>query len=87
MCVTAPQQWCKVYLATPDGSSHNGDLEVLIQGSVLFPDSGVYVHIRPADAVVWGTAGEVNIDCTGLSGHDLGAYALTNIVSQFMALQ
>ena len=58
--------------------SYNGDLEALIQGSVPFPDSGVHVHIRPADAVVWGTAGEdpqlVNIDCTGLGGHDLGGF-------------
>ena len=43
---TAPQQGCKVYLATPDGSHHAGDLEALCRGSVPFPDSGVHVHIR-----------------------------------------
>ena len=31
---TAPQQGCKVYLATPDGSHHAGDLEALCRGSV-----------------------------------------------------
>ena len=78
VCVTAPQHGCKVYLATPDGSSHDGDLAALCQGSVPFPDSGVHVHIRPADAVVWSAAGGdpqlVNIDCTGLGGHDLGGF-------------
>ena len=78
VCVTAPQHGCKVYLATSDGSSHDGDLEALCQGSVPFPDGGVHVHIRPADAVVWSAAGEdpqlVNIDCTGLGGHDLGGF-------------
>ena len=69
VCVTAPQHGCKVYLATPDGSSHVGDLEALCRGSVPFPDSGVYVHIRPADAVVGSASGEdpqlVNIDYPG----------------------
>ena len=36
------------------------------------------MHIRPADAVVWSAVGEdpqlVNIDCTGLGGHDLGGF-------------
>ena len=43
---TAPQQGCKVYVVTPDGSHHAGDLEALCRGSVPFPDSGVHVHIR-----------------------------------------
>ena len=62
----------------PDGSYHVGDLEALCRGSVPFPDSGVDVHIRPADAVVGSASGEdpqlVNIDCTGLGGHDLGGF-------------
>eukprot|EP00434_Breviolum_minutum_P009685 symbB.v1.2.008526.t1/scaffold527.1/size293072/24 len=57
VCETAPQQGCKVYLAPPDGSYHVGDLEALCRGSVPFPDSGVHVHIRPADAVVGSASG------------------------------
>ena len=49
-------------------------LKPLCRGSVPFPDSGVHVHIRPANAVVGNASGEdpqlVNIDCTGLGGHD-----------------
>ena len=78
VCVTAPQHGCKVYLATPDGSYHVGDLEALCRGSVPFPESGVHVHIGPADAVVGSASGDdpqlVNIDCTGLGGHDLGGF-------------
>ena len=78
VCVTAPQHRCKVYLATPDGSYDVGDLDALCRGSVPFPDSGVHVHIRPADAMVGSASGEdpqlVNIDCTGLGGHDLGGF-------------
>ena len=73
---TAPQHGCKVYLATPDGSHHAGDLEALCRGSVPFPDSGVHVHIRTAEALVDSAScadpQQVNIDCTGLGGHDLG---------------
>ena len=76
--MTAPQHGCKVYLATPDGSYHGGDLEALCRGSVPFPESGVHVHIRPADAVVGSASGDdpqlVNIDCTGLGGHDVGGF-------------
>ena len=78
VCVTAPQHGCKVCLVTLDGGSSNADLEGLTQGSVPFPEGGVHVHIRPADTEVSGTAGEgpqlVNIDCTGLGGHDLGGF-------------
>ena len=78
VCETAPQQGCKVSLAPTDGSYHVGDLEALCRGSVPFPGSGVHVHIRPADAVVGSASGEdpqlVNIDCTGLGGHDLGGF-------------
>ena len=48
------------------------------RGSVPFPESGVHVHIRPADAVVGSASGDdpqlVNIDCTGLGGHDLSGF-------------
>ena len=75
---TAPQHGCKVYLETPDGSYHVGDLEALCQGSVPFPESGVHVHIRTADAVDGCASCDdpqlVNIDCTGLGGHDLGGF-------------
>ena len=78
VCVTALQLGCNVYLATPQESCHGGDLEALRQGTVPFPESGVHVHIRPTDAVVGSTAGDspqfVNIDCTGLGGHDLGGF-------------
>ena len=75
---TAPQHGCKVYLATPDGSHHAGDLEALCRGSVPFPASGVHVHIRTTEAVVGSASCDdpqlVNIDCTGLGGHDLGGF-------------
>ena len=78
VCVTAPQHGCKVCAVTLDGGSSNADLEGLTQGFVPFPEGGVHVHIRPADTEVSGTAGEgpqlVNIDCTGLGGHDLGGF-------------
>ena len=78
VCVTAPQHGCKVCLVTLDGCPSIADLDRLTQGSVPFPEGGVHVHIRPADTEVSGTAGEgpqlVNIDCTGLGGHDLGGF-------------
>ena len=78
VCETAPQQGCKVYLAPPDGSHYAGDLEALCRGSVPFPESGVHVHIRTAEAVVNCASCDdpqlVNIDCTGLGGHDLGGF-------------
>ena len=95
VCETAPQQGCQVSLAPPDGSSHAGDLEALCQGSVPFPDRGVHVHIRPADAVVGSKDPQlVNMIAQGwvamiwvASKITIFAYALTSIVSQFMALQ
>ena len=78
VCVTAPQHGCKVCLVTLDGCPSIADLDGLTQGSAPFPEGGVHVHIRPADTEVSGTAGEgrqlVNIDCTGLGGHDLGGF-------------
>ena len=32
------------------------DLDALCRGSVPFPDNGVHVHIKPADAVVGNTS-------------------------------
>ena len=68
----------KFPLAPPDRNYHVGDLEALCRGAVPFPNSGVHVHIRPAGVVVGSASGEdpqlVNIDCTGLGGHDLGGF-------------
>ena len=54
------------------------DLEAFCRGFVPFPSSGVQVQIRPADVAVGSASGEdpqlVNIDCTGLGGHDLGGF-------------
>ena len=69
---------CKVYLVNPDGSHHAGDLVALCRGSVPFPGCGVNVHIRIPNAVVGSASCDdpqlVNIDCTGLGGHDLGGF-------------
>ena len=65
---TAPQQGCRVYLATPDGGHQAGNLEALCRGSVPLPESGVHVHIRTTEAVVGCASCDdpqlVNIDCT-----------------------
>ena len=78
VCVTAPQHGCKVCVVTPEKDSFKTNLEGLTQSSVPFPDGGVLVHIRPADAKVSGTADEgpqlVSIDCIELDGHDLGGF-------------
>ena len=75
---TAPQMGCKVYLVKPDGSHQAGDLVALCRGSVPFPECGVHVHIRTPNAVVGSASLDdpqlVNIDCTGLGGHDLGGF-------------
>ena len=59
-------------------ATNAGDLEALCRGSVPFPESGVHVHIRTAEAVVHCASCDdpqlVNIDCTGLGGHDLGGF-------------
>ena len=94
---TAPQVGCKVYLVKPDGSHQAGDLVALCRGFVPFPGCGVHVHIRTQNAVVSSSSFDdpqlVNIDCTGLGGHDLGVSktttsvsVLTSIVSPFTAL-
>ena len=76
VCETAPQVGCTVYLVEPDGSHQAGDIATLCCGSTPFPSGGVHVHIRPQTAGVCSSSFEdpqlVNIDCTGLGGHDLG---------------
>ena len=78
VCETAHRQGTKVYLAPPEGCSYGSDLEALLQSSVPFPNGGVHVHVRPSNAVVGTASGSdpqlVNIDCTGLGGHDLGGF-------------
>ena len=78
VCETAPQQGCKVSLAPPMGAIMLVTSKLHVEVSLPFPDSGVDVHIRPADAVVGSASAEdpqlVNIDCTGLGGHDLGGF-------------
>ena len=86
-------------MATLDGGTSNADLEGLTQSSVPFPDSGVHVHIRPADTKVSGTAGERVRNWSTLTAQGwvamiwvasktmISAYVRTNIVSQFMALR
>ena len=53
-------------------------LKLYVEDLFPFPTVGVHVHIRPANAVVGNASGEdpqlVNIDCTGLGGHDLGGF-------------
>ena len=76
VCVTAPQVGYKVYLVAPDGSHQAGDISALCGGYAPFPSGGVHVHIKPHNAGVLSSTCEdpqlVNIDCTGLGGHDLG---------------
>ena len=75
---TAPQVGCNVYLVNPDGSHQSGDLVALCRGFVPFPGCGVHVHIRTQNALVSSSSLDdpqlVNIDCTGLGGHDLGGF-------------
>ena len=67
-----------MHLVKPDGSHLAGDLEALCRGSVPFLDGGVHVHIRTPNAGVGSASSDdpqlVNIDCTGLGGHDLGGF-------------
>ena len=50
----------------------------LCSGFVPFPGCGVHIHIRTQNAVVSSSSFDdpqlVNIDCTGLGGHDLGGF-------------
>ena len=75
---TAPQVGCNVYLVNPDGSHQSGDLVALCRGLAPFPGCGVHVHIRTQNALVSCSSlddpQQVNIDCTGLGGHDLGGF-------------
>ena len=75
---TASQVGYTVYLVNPDGSHQAGDIMALCRGSIPFPGGGVHVRIRPQNAVVSCSSFDdpqlVNIDCTGLGGHDLGGF-------------
>ena len=72
----APQVGCRVYLVNPDGSHHSRDLVAMCRGLAPLPNGGVHVHIRPQKTSISSLSLDdpqlVNIDCTGLGGHDLG---------------
>ena len=78
VCATASQVGCNVYLVDPDGCHQSGDLVALCGGSTPFPSGGVHVLIKAKDALVSCSTSDdpqlVNIDCTGLGGHDLGGF-------------
>ena len=78
VCETAPQVGYDVYLVDPGGCHQSGDLVALCRGSTPFPSSGVHVSIRAKNVLVSHSASDdpqlVNIDCTGLGGHDLGGF-------------
>ena len=78
VCETAPQVGCEVSSVNPDGSYQSRDLVALCRGSAPFPSSGVHVLIRAPNALVSSSTSDdpqlVNIDCTGLGGHDLGGF-------------
>ena len=78
VCETAPQVGCEVSSVNPDGSYQSRDLVALCRGSAPFPSSGVHVFIRAPNALVSSSTSDdpqlVNIDCTGLGGHDLGGF-------------
>ena len=94
VCETAPHVGREVYLVNPDGSHQSRDLVALCRGSAPFPTIGVHVFIRAKNALVSSSTADdpqlVNIDCTGLGGHDLGGFKVfvqTSTVSPFMALR
>ena len=78
VCETAPHVGYNVYLVDPDGCHQSGDLVALCCGSTPFPSGGVHVFIRAKNALVSSSSSDdpqlVNIDCTGLGGHDLGGF-------------
>ena len=78
VCETAPQVGYDVYLVDPGGCHQLGDLVALCRGSTPFPSSGVHVSIRAKNVVASHSTSDdpqlVNIDCTGLGGHDLGGF-------------
>ena len=93
VCETASQVGCNVYLVNPDGSDQSGDLVALCSGLAPFPSCGVHVLIRAQNDSTSDDPQLVNIDCTGLGGHDLGGFkdyeyrcVLTSTVSPSMAL-
>ena len=78
VCETAPQVGYDVSLVDTGGCHQVGDLVALCRDSTLFPDSGVHVSIRAKNVLVSHSTPDdpqlVNIDCTGLGGHDLGGF-------------
>ena len=54
------------------------DLGALCRGSTPFPHIGVHVSIRAKNVLGGHSTSDdpqlVNIDCTGLGGHDLGGF-------------
>ena len=78
VCETPPQVGYDVYLVDAGGCHQSGDLVALCRGSTPFPSSGVHVSIRAKNALVSHSTSDdpelVNIDCTGLGGHDLGGF-------------
>ena len=78
VCETAPHVGYDMYLVNPDGSHQSRDLVALCRGSAPFPSSGVHVFIRAKNALVSSSTSDdpqlVNIDCTGLGGHDLAGF-------------
>ena len=78
VCKAASHVGSEVCLMDSGGCQQTYDIATLCSGSSPFPDYGVHVSIR-ANNVLSGlsTAGDpqlVNIDCTGLGGHDLGGF-------------
>ena len=78
VCKAASHVGSEVCLMDSGGCQQTYDIATLCSGSSPFPDYGVHVSIR-ANNVLSGlsTADDpqlVNIDCTGLGGHDLGGF-------------
>ena len=67
-----------VYQVDAGGCHQVYDLVTLLRGSTPFPDSGVHVSIKAKNVLDGHTIPDdpqlVNIDCTGLGGHDLGGF-------------
>ena len=76
VCDTALQVGVTTSLVGADGSHQSGDLGALCSGSAPFPSGGVHVLVRAKNALTSCPSPDdpqlVNIDCTGLGGHDLG---------------
>ena len=68
----------EVHQADVGGCNQEYDLVVLLQGATPFPESGLHVSLRARNVQEGRTTPVVpqlvNIDCTGLGGHDLGGF-------------